>query len=195
MKLYNISYKITNEKNKMLSQLAARFKEMNGWDEQEMLQFAFDQFYEKDIEKRIEYLEGYLDKLEYEKETGLEDCEYCVELIQDEEREKCQKVINAYKEDFEKMEILVLDGGKYGFYKLLFSSFPVEVQDAIVYVRAKELFNALWEEWLESELLILFKDSHLLELDYDEMYECLPEKKQKEIMAKREYFAKKAELA
>ena len=93
------------------------------------------------------------------------------------------------------MEILVLDGGKYGFYKLLFSSFPVEVQDAIVYVRAKELFNALWEEWLESELLILFKDSHLLELDYDEMYECLPEKKQKEIMAKREYFAKKAELA
>lgn len=64
MKLYNISYKITNEKNKMLSQLAARFKEMNGWDEQEMLQFAFDQFYEKDIEKRIEYLEGYLDKLE-----------------------------------------------------------------------------------------------------------------------------------
>ncbi|MDE7324623.1 MAG: hypothetical protein K2N73_18280 [Lachnospiraceae bacterium] len=125
-------------------------------------------------------------------ETGHDDGEYYVENITDEEREICRRVVSAYEEEFENMEILVVEAGKYGFYKMLFSSFPTEVDDAIVFTSGMELFNDLWEEWLEAQLLMLMKDTPMLELDYDEMLECLPEEKREELMAKRQYFAQKA---
>ena len=40
--------------------------------------------------------------------------------ITEEERRKCQKVVDAYAELYEKEDIVVLDAGKYGFVKLQF---------------------------------------------------------------------------
>ena len=55
-----------------------------------------------------------------------------------------------------------------------------------------ELFFDLWDEWLDSQLLKLSKNTPMMEMDCEDMFKCLPKSKQEELMAKREYFAEKA---
>ncbi len=128
----------------------------------------------------------------YENEEELEYDNYDIEYISDEEREKCRKVVSAYEEEFEKMDMLVLEAGKYGFYKLLFSIFPIDVVNATLFTSAKELFDDLWIEWMKEQLITLLKDTPMIELSYDEMFESLSKDTQRELMAKRDYFAQKA---
>lgn len=128
----------------------------------------------------------------YVNEKDLEYDNYEIEQISDEEREKCRKIVSAYEEEFEKMDMLVVEAGKYGFYKLLFSIFPSEVVNAALFTNGTELFDDLWSEWMKEQLITLLKDTPMIELSYDEMFKSLPKDKQKELMAKREYFAQKA---
>ena len=86
----------------------------------------------------------------------------------------------------------MLEAGKYGFYKLLFSIFPIDVVNATLFTSAKELFDDLWIEWMKEQLITLLKDTPMIELSYDEMFESLSKDTQRELMAKRDYFAQKA---
>ncbi len=55
-----------------------------------------------------------------------------------------------------------------------------------------ELFTELWQEWRNSRLLALVKGTPVADLEYKQIFQCLPREKQREIVKKRRYFEKKA---
>ena len=92
------------------------------------------------------------------------------------------------------IEISVVDAGRYGFVKLTYYKFPYGFDDAISFTDSLELFRDLWDEWIEAQLLKITKNTPMAEMDYEEMFKCLSKDMQDKLMAKREYFAEKAEL-
>ena len=113
--------------------------------------------------------------------------------ITEEKREKCKRVVDAYAEiyDDEEQNIIVLDAGRYGYIKLQYYNRPYGFSYMLVFTDSRELFEDLWEDWLNTQLFELAKGTKLIELDYEDIFACLPEHKQKELMAKKDYFAKK----
>ncbi len=111
--------------------------------------------------------------------------------ITDDEMDKCQKVIDVFTELFENEDLVVLNAGRFGFVKLQYFKFPFGFDTVNVFYDSKSLFDELWEQWLDMELLNLADDMKLLEMDYDDILKCLPEEKQKELFDKRLYFAEK----
>ncbi|MBD5531581.1 MAG: hypothetical protein HDQ98_05160 [Lachnospiraceae bacterium] len=114
--------------------------------------------------------------------------------ISDIEREKCRKVVNAFAEELDDVEVMVVEAGRFGFIKLIYYKFPYGFDDAISYTNSLDLFLDLWNEWLEAQLFRLTKNTPMAELNYEDMFKCLSKDKQVELMAKREYFAEKAEI-
>ncbi len=114
--------------------------------------------------------------------------------ITEDEREKCKRVADAYEEiyDDEEQNIVVLDAGRYGYIKLQYYNPPYGFNDMLIFTDNKELFEDLWEDWLNTQLFELAKGTELIELDYEDIFVRLPEHKQKELMSKKDYFAKKA---
>lgn len=112
--------------------------------------------------------------------------------ISDEEREKCRKVVDAFAEELDDIDVVVVEAGRFGFIKLLYYKYPYGFDDAISYYDSLELFLGLWNEWFEAQLLQLTRNTPMAELDYADMFKCLPKNKQEELMAKREHFAEKA---
>ena len=92
--------------------------------------------------------------------------------ITDIERERCKKVAAAYAELYELESILVLDVGRYGFVKLQYYT----------------------QEWLDTRLYLFAKATPMLEMGYEEIFKCLPEEKQKELLEQKAVFAKMAEI-
>ena len=64
-----------------------------------------------------------------------------------------------------------------------------------VYNNSAELFEDLWESWLNVQLIEYAKGTPILELDYEEIFKRLPIERQKELMGKRKYFADQAGLS
>ena len=60
--------------------------------------------------------------------------------ITEEERAKCQKVVDAFAELYELENIVVLDAGKYGFVELKYYKPPHGFEDAITFTDSVELF-------------------------------------------------------
>ena len=114
--------------------------------------------------------------------------------ITEEERAKCQKVADAFAELYEMENIVVLDVGRYGFVKLQYYKPPQGFEDAITFTDSVALFENLWEEWLNTKLYLLAKDTPLLEKGYKGVFESLPEEKQSELIVKKANFAKAAEI-
>ena len=56
------------------------------------------------------------------------------------------------------------------------------------------LFEELWEEWLNTKLYLLAKDTPLLEKGYKGVCESLSEEKQSELIVRKANFAKVAEI-
>lgn len=117
--------------------------------------------------------------------------------ITEEEREKCKRVAAAYAEiyDDDEQNIIVLDAGRYGYIKLQYYNPSYGFSDMLVFTDSRELFEDLWEDWLNTQLFELAKGTKLMELDYEDIFACLPEQKQKELMAKKDYFAQKTGIA
>ena len=115
--------------------------------------------------------------------------------ISDEERKKCSRVAYAYGEFFEEADIMVLDAGRYGFVKLQYYTFPDGFDSVVTYTNSKEMFEDLWQDWFADQLLSLVEGTVLEELEYEEIFKCLPKEKQKEILDKQDYFKKKSELS
>lgn len=112
--------------------------------------------------------------------------------ITEEERAKCQKVADAFAELYEMENIVVLDVGRYGFVKLQYYKPPQGFEDAITFTDSVALFENLWEEWLNTKLYLLAKNTPLLEKGYKSVFESLPKEKRSELIERRVDFAKKA---
>ena len=74
-------------------------------------------------------------------------------FISDEEREKCRKVAEAFREAFEGEDLVVLDAGRFGFVKLQYYNINNGFDCVTTYTDSSELFNSLWEDWLYINLL------------------------------------------
>lgn len=114
--------------------------------------------------------------------------------ISKEEQEKCRKVAEAFKELYEREDIVVLDAGKYGYVKLQYYKEPYGFDDVFTYTDSRELFDDLWNEWFNGRLLDYARDTPMMEFDYPDIFKCLPRDKQKELMDKKIVFAEKAEI-
>ncbi|MEH2951548.1 hypothetical protein VV089_00905 [Candidatus Merdisoma sp. JLR.KK011] len=114
--------------------------------------------------------------------------------ITEEERTKCQKVADAFAELYEMENIVVLDVGRYGFVMLKYYNLPHGFEDAITFTDSVELFEDLWEEWLNTKLYLLAKGTPLLEKGYKGVFEGLPEEIQSELIMRKATFAKAAEI-
>ncbi|MDE7479223.1 MAG: hypothetical protein K2M91_15030 [Lachnospiraceae bacterium] len=117
--------------------------------------------------------------------------------ISDDEHEKCCKVVDAFAELYENTEddIVVLDGGRYGFIKLQYYNYPYGFNTAITFTDSRALFDDLWEDWLNMQLFGLAKDSTMIEMDYEDIFKCMPKQTQDMLMEKRFYFAEKTGIA
>lgn len=194
MKFYEITYIVEDETNERLSKLAERYEKIKGWNEKEILQFAVAATSKTDIEAKLNFLEEQIVPLEEEWKKQEKQPDRKKVYISDEEHEKCRKVVNAFAEELDDIEISVVDAGRYGFVKLTYYKFPYGFDDAISFTDSLELFLDLWDEWIEAQLLKITKNTPMAEMDYEEMFKCLSKDTQDKLMAKREYFAEKAEI-
>lgn len=114
--------------------------------------------------------------------------------ITDEEHKKCRKVADAFAElENEDIDIVVADAGKYGFVRLLYYDECYGFDKAVCYTDSTALFNDLWKDWLNGQLFqIALKNPPLMDLEYEDIFQTLSEKKQEELMCKRHYFAQKS---
>ena len=194
MKFYDITYIVEDEQQERLLALAERYEKVNGWNEKEILQFAVTATSKNDIESKLHFLENEIIKLEKDWKEQEENPKEKRRYISDEEHEKCKRVVSAFEKALDDIEVTVVDAGRFGFVKLIYYKFPYGFDDAISYTDSLELFLDLWDEWFEAQLLSLTKGTPMAELDYEDMFKCLSKDKQEELMAKREYFAEKAEI-
>lgn len=194
MKFYEMTYIVEEEQQERLSALAERYEKVNGWNEQEILQFAVTATSKDDIESKLQFLGNEIIKAEKEWQNQEKTPKQKRKYISDEEHEKCKKVVSAYEKELDEIDISVIDAGRFGFVKLIYYKYPYGFDDAVSYTNSFELFLDLWNEWFEAQLLKLTKNTPLAELDYEDMFKSLSKDKQMELMSKREYFAEKAEI-
>lgn len=194
MEVYGLTYVFEDEVQERFISLTERYKKVNGWREKDVLQFAINSTFEADIEEKLRFLEKHIVQLEIESQKHIEEKSMKRNYISEDERTKCKKVADAYAEELDKEKIVVVEAGRYDFVKLQYYKYPSGFGDVVTFNDSMILFNDLWEEWLESQLLFLTKDTPMAELDYEDMFKCLPQDKQKELMKKREYFAEKADI-
>lgn len=115
-----------------------------------------------------------------------------ISYITDEEREKCQNVVDAFAELYDLTDTVVVDAGKYGFVKLQYYKEPRGFEILMTFTDSRKLFEALWQDWFEEQILMEAAGTFLEELEYDEVFVQLPEEKQAEMMAKKDYFRAKS---
>ena len=114
--------------------------------------------------------------------------------ITEDEQLKCQKVANAFAELYEIENILVLDAGRYGFVKLQYYRPPQGFEDVITFTDSQSMFENLWQEWFDTKLFLLAKDTPMEGMGYSEIFQCLPEQEKRALTDRKAYFAKTAEI-
>ena len=114
--------------------------------------------------------------------------------ITDEEILNCQKVADAFAELYEEEDIVVVGAGRYGFVKLQYYEPPFGFTSVTTFADSQSLFEDLWEEWLETQLLHWASGTPMEKLDDEDIFQCLPEEKQKEFLGKRDYFLERADI-
>ena len=112
--------------------------------------------------------------------------------ITEEEKVKCQKVVDAFAELYEMENIIVIDAGRYGFVELKYYKPPHGFEDAITFTDSVALFEDLWEEWLNTKLYLMAKGTPFLEKGYKGVLESLPEEKKSKLIVRKADFAKTA---
>ncbi len=115
--------------------------------------------------------------------------------ITDEEKINCQKVADAFSEVYENEDLLVLNAGRYGFVKLQYFRLSFGFDSATVFTDSQSLFEDLWSEWIDTQLLNLATGTPMENMEYEDILKCLPKEKQKELLDKRFYFAEKTGIA
>lgn len=108
-----------------------------------------------------------------------------------EEQKKCRKVADAFAE-LEDVDIVVVDVGRYGFVKLQYYTPPTGFENDFTFTDSREMFEDLWEEWLHTQLIMIAREMKIGDIDYDAIFRQLPEKKQNELMGRKQHFAEEA---
>ena len=108
--------------------------------------------------------------------------------ITEEQRGKCRKVADAFKELYELADVMVADAGRFGFVRLQWFNEGEGFDSAVAYSDSSELFEELWRIWYEHEVLTPVLGTPLAELDYDEIFQTFSKDRQEEISKKKEYF-------
>lgn len=110
-------------------------------------------------------------------------------------RSQCKRVADAFQELYEMYgDMCVLDARKFGIVVLCWfggSSFD----ENTVYKDPKELFDDLWEMWLDYKLFHSVLGTGREEIDYEQLYAELPEITKKEYEDKKKYFMDLAGLS
>jgi hypothetical protein len=114
--------------------------------------------------------------------------------ITEAEHEKCQKVAEAFAKLYELEDVVVLDAGKYGFVKLQDYTKRNGFENVVTYTDSKTMFDDLWNTWLDAKMYLIARDSNVIEKVYTEVYNRLIQEQKDEVMAKKDEFAKRAEL-
>ena len=105
-----------------------------------------------------------------------------------EEREKCRKVADAFAELYEMAEIMVLDADRHGFVMLKHYELSSGFAEAETYTDSEELFDALWEEWLNTKLYLMAKEMKLEEIHYEEVFDSLGKQKMQQFKLLRLFY-------
>ena len=113
-------------------------------------------------------------------------------FISEEEKDRCQKIVDAFADLYDQIDIVVKDAGRYDFVKLYcYDPDYNEFSKITTFTKSTELFDDLWQEWWHEQVFTLALDTPLMELDYPDILKALPIEYQKEIMSKKDYFIKK----
>ena len=81
--------------------------------------------------------------------------------ITEEEREKCQKVVDAFAELYDMADIVVVDVGRYGFVMLKYYMPPHGFEEDETYTNSSALFEGLWQEWFNTKLYLMARERQL----------------------------------
>lgn len=112
--------------------------------------------------------------------------------ITDEERESCKGVVDAFAELYALTDTVVADAKRYGFVKLQYYREPHGFEVMQTFTDSRKLFDELWQDWFEEQVLEQVAGTPLEELEYEEIFAQLPSDKQAEIMSKKSYFKEKS---
>ena len=63
---------------------------------------------------------------------------------------------------------------------------------ADIFPEGKNSGSRSWEEWLDTQLFLLAKETPMAGMGYNEIFRCLPKEKQEELMNRKAGFAKTA---
>ena len=107
--------------------------------------------------------------------------------ITEEEREKCRKVIDAFAElyEMEDEDMLVVDSGRYGFVKLQCYTPSYGFEELDTYTDSHNLFEGLWDEWLNLNLFLIAMEMQLDDIVGEEVFNILPKEKQPTLQKRR----------
>ena len=112
--------------------------------------------------------------------------------ITEEEREKYQKVADAFAELYEMADIVVVDVDRYGFVMLIYYTPPHGFEEDATFTDSRALFDALWQEWFNTTLYLTAKKMQLDNIIYEKVFNCLSKEKQSAIIGRKVDFARKA---
>ncbi len=115
--------------------------------------------------------------------------------ITEEERAKCQKVVNAFAELYEMESIVVLDVGRYGFVELKYYKPPHGFEEDATFTDSRALFDALWQEWFDTTMYLVAKEMKLNDILYQEVFNHLSKEKKSAIIGRKAEFAQKAGIS
>lgn len=94
--------------------------------------------------------------------------------------------------ELEDVDVVVVDAGRYGFVKLQYYTPPTGFENDFTFTDSIKLFDDLWEEWLHTQLIMLAKEMKIDDVDYDDIFKCLPEAKQNELRGRKQHYAELA---
>ena len=96
-----------------------------------------------------------------------------------EDHDKCKKVAEVFQELYDVLgDTCVLDAGEFGFVYLTYYREQKSCFDRNkVYRNAEELFEALWDEWLYSEVMRPVYGTEDAEAGFEEIYRKLPDER------------------
>lgn len=116
------------------------------------------------------------------------------QYITKKELKKCQQVADAYAKELEEGDIVLLNAGRFGFVMLQYFQPPIGFDSAKIFTNSAVMFEFLWNEWLNIQLIKICEEMCLTEIEYEEIFELLAKKQQKELMDRKRDFAIKARI-
>ncbi len=99
----------------------------------------------------------------------------------------------AFREAFQDTDLIVLDAGRFGFVKLQYYVDERGFDSVSTFCDGEDLFEDLWNDWLYIQLLRFAKDTPMAEMEYEDIFKCMPKEMQDSYVLKKQEFMKNAD--